>query len=124
MSIESYSRGTLTAGASTEESVGNIFVADYPNEILVQAFSHHILLLCDLQSDQPTGQRVHQLLNILKVFDKSSPLLYTALTTGERLSKCRIRFYRISVTGGQDHYYTIDFEDAYIMHRCSHAGLP
>ncbi len=84
------------------------------NEILVQAFSQQIDLPRDSQSGQPTGRRVHQPVNILKVFDKSSPLLYQALTTGERLSKCMIRFYRISPTGEQEHFFTVELEDAVI----------
>lgn len=114
MSIEGSSQGSITAGAFTEKSVGNIFVEGHENEILIQASSHQIDLPLDSQSGQPTGLRVHQPFNILKVFDKSSPLLYQALTTGERLSKCMIRFYRISATGGQEHFFTVELEDAVI----------
>ena len=122
MSIEGARQGNITAGASTEKSVGNIFVAGHENEILVQAFSHRVDIPCDPQSGQPTGQRVHQTVNILKVFDQSSPLLYTALTTGERLSKCRIRFYRISAAGAQEYFFTVEFEDAVIV--AIAAGMP
>ncbi|MDV3443847.1 type VI secretion system tube protein Hcp, partial [Pseudomonas otitidis] len=42
------------------------------------------------QSGQPTGQRVHKPLMITKVFDKSSPLIFNALTSGERTRNDRI----------------------------------
>ena len=52
---------------------------------------------------------------ITKVFEKSSPLLFTALTTGERLTKCRLEWYRTSAEGTQEHYFTIELEDAIIV---------
>ncbi|KEA24206.1 hypothetical protein BH79_29030 [Pseudomonas aeruginosa C0324C] len=45
----------------------------------------------DPQSGQPTGQRVHKPVVITKVFDKASPLLLAALTSGERLTKVEIQ---------------------------------
>ena len=51
---------------------------------------------------------------VTKVFDKSSPLLYTALATGERLTKCQLKFFRTSTSGTQEHYFTIELEDAII----------
>jgi hypothetical protein len=54
-------------------------------------------------------------MTITKVFDKSSPLLFTALTSGERLTKCTLKFYRTSADGQQEHYFTIELEDAIIV---------
>ncbi|MCV5665413.1 type VI secretion system tube protein Hcp, partial [Escherichia coli] len=61
----------------------------------------------DPQSGQPTGQRVHRPLVVTKVQDRSSPLLFNALVSGEKLPECLIRFYRTSVQGKQEHYYSI-----------------
>ena len=115
MSIEGSKQGNITKGAFTEASVGNIYVEGHEDEVLVQAFDHSILIPRDPQSGQPTGQRAHQPLSITKVFDKSSPLIYNALTSGERLTKCQIKWFRTSVTGTQEHYFTIDLEDAIIV---------
>ncbi|WP_434083452.1 type VI secretion system tube protein TssD, partial [Escherichia coli] len=52
------------------------------------------------------GQRVHKPVVITKVFDKASPLLLAALTSGERLTKVEIKWYRTSAAGTQEHYYT------------------
>ncbi|MFO7146166.1 UNVERIFIED_CONTAM: type VI secretion system tube protein Hcp, partial [Pseudomonas aeruginosa] len=38
---------------------------------------------------------------ITKVFDKASPLLLAALTSGERLTKVEIQWYRTSAAGTQ-----------------------
>jgi hypothetical protein len=41
-------------------------------------------------------------MTITKVFDKSSPLLYVALSTGERLTRCVLKWHRTSTSGTQD----------------------
>jgi type VI secretion system secreted protein Hcp len=115
MSIEGANQGNITAGTFTEESVGNIYVEGHEDEILVEAFDHSVIIPRDPQSGQPTGQRVHQPLTITKVFDKCSPLLYNALTSGEKLTNCKIKWYRTSASGTQEHYFTIELVDAIIV---------
>jgi type VI secretion system secreted protein Hcp len=114
LTIEGVTQGDITNGASTEDSVGNIYQEGHENEILIQAFSHEVSVPTDVQSGQPTGQRRHKAMVVTKVFDKSSPMLYVALTTGERLTKCTLKWYRTSTTGTQEHYFTIELEDAII----------
>lgn len=115
MRIEGSKQGLITQGAFTEASVGNIFVEGHEDEFIVQGFSHEIIIPRDPQSGQPTGQRVHQPLSITKVFDKSSPLIYEALTSGERLTKCEISWYRTSTSGTQEKYFSMTLEDAVIV---------
>ncbi|MBD1553987.1 type VI secretion system tube protein TssD [Pseudomonas typographi] len=108
-------QGLITDNTFTADSVGNIYQEGHENEILVQAFSHQVIIPRDPQSGQPTGQRVHKPLMITKVFDKSSPLIYNALTSGERITECVLRWYRTSDKGSQEHYFTIKLEDAVIV---------
>lgn len=42
------------------------------------------------------------------------PKLYQALITGERLSKVTIDLYRISGSGAEEKYFTIELEGAFI----------
>lgn len=114
LELEGVTQGAITEGAFTEDSVGNIYQEGHENEILVQAFDHTVSVPTDVQSGQPTGQRMHKPMTITKVFDKSSPLLYVALSTGERLTKCLLKFYRTSTSGTQEHYFTIELEDAIV----------
>ncbi|MCU1718606.1 Hcp family type VI secretion system effector [Pseudomonas sp. 5P_3.1_Bac2] len=129
LSLEGTKQGLITAGTFTEDSVGNIFQEGHEDQILVQAFNHQVIIPRDPQSGQPTGQRVHKPLMITKVFDKSSPLIFNSLTSGERLNKCRLEWYRTSSTGTQEHYFTIELEDAVIvdvqsrMPNCQDPGL-
>ena len=114
MTIMGERQGNITADNFTESSVGNIYQEGHEDELLVQAFSHEIMLPRDSQSGQPTGQRVHHPLHITKVMDKCSPLLYRALTSGERLPKVQMKFYRTSAQGTMEHYFTLTLEDAII----------
>ncbi len=114
MSVEGASQGMITEGALSEDSVGNIYQEGHDDQFMVQAFEHKIMIPRDLQSGQPSGQRVHQPLTVTKVFDKSSPLLYQALVTGESLT-CRIEWYRTSSEGTHEHYFTHELEGAIIV---------
>ncbi|MFL1552115.1 Hcp family type VI secretion system effector [Pseudomonas sp. D47] len=115
MSITGTKQGLITAGAFTADSVGNTYQEGHEDQVMVQGFSHEVIIPRDPQSGQPTGQRVHKPVKITKVFDKSSPLLLAALTSGERLSEITIQWYRTSAAGTQEHYYTTKLEDAIIV---------
>jgi type VI secretion system secreted protein Hcp len=115
MRIEGLNQGLITSGANSMESMGNRYQQDHTDEITVQGFKHDILIPRDPQSGQPSGQRVHQPLIITKIFDKSSPLLYAALTSGERLGTIYIHWFRTSMTGTQEHYFTHELTDAMIV---------
>lgn len=115
LSIEGVTQGPITQGAFTAESVGNIYQEGHEDEILVEAYDHVVTLPRDPQSGQPSGQRVHKPVVITKVFDKSSPLLYNALTAGEVLSTVEIKWFRTSMEGKQEHYFTIKMTDALIV---------
>ena len=113
MVIEGTKQGLITQKTFTEDSVGKIYQQGHEDEILVQAFEHQIIRPTDPQSGQPTGDRVHKPLMITKVFDRSSPLLFTALTTGESLT-CTLNWYR-PADGGLEHYFTMKLTDAVIV---------
>jgi type VI secretion system secreted protein Hcp len=113
MVIEGTKQGLITKDAFTQDSVGKIFQEGHEDEILVQAFAHQVIRPTDPQSGQPTGDRVHKPLMITKVFDRSSPLLFNALTTGESLT-CTLKWYR-PADGGVEHYFSIELKDAVII---------
>lgn len=85
------------------------------NSILVQGLDHEVAIPRSPQDGQPTGKRVHNPLTITKVFDASSPKLQQALCSGERIPKWEMKFYRISDTGNEEHYFTIKLEDAIVV---------
>jgi type VI secretion system secreted protein Hcp len=115
MSVKGSTQGLITEGAFTPESVGNSYQDGHENEALVKSFSHNIQTPRDPQSGQPSGQRSHKPLVVTKLFDKSSPLLYNALTKGETLTDVELKWYRTGYTGKPEHYFTITLEDAVIV---------
>lgn len=114
MTVQGETQGLITAGNYTAASVGNNWQEGHEDEAIVQSFEHDISLPRDPQTGQPTGQRVHKPFKVVKVFDKSSPLLFNALTSGEKLPKVELKYYRTSEQGQQEHYFTITMEDAII----------
>lgn len=64
---------------------------------------------------QPTGTRAHHPIVFTKHVDKSSPMLWQAMTSGERLTSVRFDFYRINNMGKNENYYSIVLKDAIIV---------
>ncbi|MDH5232480.1 MAG: Hcp family type VI secretion system effector [Gammaproteobacteria bacterium] len=115
MMIEGEKQGLITGGACTADSIGNDYVEEHADEFLVLGFDHQVTLPRDPRSGKPTGTRVHQPFVVTKAFDKSSPLLYNALTSGENLPTCEMRWYRTSTMGTLENYFTMKLEDAIIV---------
>ncbi|PAF46717.1 hypothetical protein BKH41_08655 [Helicobacter sp. 12S02232-10] len=112
--IEGSTQGLISSGASTEASIGNRYQAGHEDQIMAQEISHIVTVPSDPQSGQPSGQRVHKPFTFTTSLNKSVPLLYNALTRGEKLTKVEIQWFRTSTTGGQEHYFTTVLEDAII----------
>lgn len=115
ISIKGSTQGLITEGAFTPESVGNSYQKGHENEAFIKGFSHNISIPRDPQSGQPSGQRIHDPLVISKLIDKSSPLLYNALTKGETLTEVELKWYRTSYAGKPEHYFSLILEDAVIV---------
>ena len=105
MTVEVTTQGTIEGSCDQQGREGTI---------LCQAYDHQISIPRDPQTGLPVGKRVHHPLVVTKVFDKSSPKLAQALTSGERLT-VELKWYRIDPTGVEEHYYTIKLEDAIVV---------
>ncbi|OGP80590.1 MAG: type VI secretion protein [Deltaproteobacteria bacterium RBG_16_49_23] len=106
---------SLTGKNQKEISKGCCTMTGREDTILCQALNHEVYIPRDPQTGLPTGKRVHNPLTVTKVFDKSSPKLYQALTTGERMDDVTLKYYRIDDTGKEEHYFTIKLEDAIVV---------
>lgn len=115
ISIEGKNQGLITQGAFTADSVGNVYVEGHEDEILVQEIEHRVVTPTDPQSGQPAGQRVHKPFTFTCALNKSVPLLYQALTSGEMLPTVEVKWYRTSVDGKQEHFFTTKLEDATVV---------
>lgn len=108
-------QGNITENAFTEASVGTAFVKGHENEIIVQEVKHRVTTPTDPQSGQPTGPRVHKPFIFTSALNKSTPLLYQALSTGEKLKTVEVKWYRTAANGNQEHFFTTKLEDAIIV---------
>ncbi|WP_299011529.1 Hcp family type VI secretion system effector [uncultured Shewanella sp.] len=115
ISIEGQTQGNITAGAFTSDSVGDIFVEGHEDEMLVQEFKHVVTVPTDPQSGQPSGQRVHKPFIFTVALNKAVPLMYNALSTGEKLNKVVLNWYRTSIEGKQEHFFSTTLEGATIV---------
>lgn len=114
LSLEGATQGNITADAFTADSVGNVYVEGHENEMLIQQVNHAITVPTDPQSGQPTGQRVHYPLTVVTALNKATPLILNAVTTGEKITKAELKWYRTSIEGKQEHFFTYILDDAVI----------
>ncbi|SAK75929.1 hcp protein [Caballeronia pedi] len=115
ISINGKTQGNITKGAFTADSVGNVYVEGHEDQILVQEIEHRVTTPTDPQSGQPSGQRVHKPFIFTCALNKSVPLLYQALASGEMLPTVETHWYRTSTDGKQEHFFTTKLEDATIV---------
>ena len=115
ISITGKTQGNITQGAFTADSVGNVYVEGHEDQILVQEIEHRVNTPTDPQSGQPSGQRVHKPFTFTSALNKATPLLYQALAAGEMLPKVEVKWYRTSIDGKQEHFFTTKMEDATIV---------
>ncbi|WP_028696508.1 Hcp family type VI secretion system effector [Pseudomonas cremoricolorata] len=113
--INGTTQGNITQGAFTADSVGNSYQEGHEDQILVQEIKHRITVPTDPQSGQPAGQRVHESLTFTCTLNKAVPLLYSALTHGEVLNDVELSWYRTSIEGIQEHFFTTRLTDAVIV---------
>ena len=102
-------------GKSQGKIDGSCEISGREGSILIQKVDHRIAIPRSPQTGQPTGKRVHNPLTVVKFFDKASPKLYQALSSGESFSDIHIDWYRITEEGTEEHYFTTKLEDAIIV---------
>ena len=107
MTITGKTQGLISAGCSTQESIGNKYQAAHVNEIMVLSFSHNMANLGNI------SKSTHSPIIITKSVDKSSPLLAQALTNREEIN-CTINFYRVSPFGMQEKFYSVSIDGGVI----------
>lgn len=108
-------QGNITAGAFTGASVGNTYVEGHEDEMLIQEVEHEVTVPTDPQSGQPSGQRAHKPLTVSVALNKSVPLFYNALVSGEILTNVSLKWYRTSIEGKQEHFFTTALTDAVVV---------
>lgn len=114
MTIEGENQGEISSGALSEESVGTANQEGHEDQILIQAFQHSVPRATNISSGQITGLPQMKPMRIIKMIDKSSPLLHNALVTGEQLT-IEIEWFRISSSGEEEMFYMLELENAVLV---------
>ena len=112
MTLEGVSQGEISEGASSEDSIGTLSKADQEDTIQVLEFEHHLHLPTNRMTGKPSAPRQHGDFTVTKYLDKSSPQLLQAMASGEQITQCEIKWFRTSVEGEQEHYFTTLIEEA------------
>lgn len=101
--------GTDIKGDSTHKNLGR------ENSIECVFFEHSVNVARDVASGMATGRRQYAPILIRKRIDKSTPLLFKALTTNQAVEGI-FRFFRPSPTGDgtTEQFYTITIKKAKI----------
>ncbi|NUT81334.1 Hcp family type VI secretion system effector [Pseudomonas brassicacearum] len=104
MTISGSQQGLISAGCSTQDSIGNKCQAGHEDEIMVLAYSHN--MTAGDEGSIMGGRGKHMPIVLTKNIDKSTPLLASALHEGEEI-ECKINFYRTSPAGFDEKYFTV-----------------
>lgn len=107
MTITGKAQGLISAGCSTQDSMGNKYQTAHTDEIMVLSCNHNMANVGNI--NKPT----HHPIIISKNIDKSSPLLAQALSSREEIN-CIISFYRVSPYGKQEKFYSISMSGGII----------
>ncbi len=85
--------------------------------MLVQAFSHVVTVPTDPrnQDNLPANVRINHFVFTVALNKSGSPAVYNALASGEMLPKVELKWYRTSVEGKQEHFFTTTLTDATIV---------
>ncbi len=97
-------QGQIEGSCDTDGREGTIQVLRFDHSVEIPTSADGIT----------AGRRVHRPFIISKETDKSTPMLFQALCTGELLSEVILDWYRIDGTGEQELYYTIKLYNALI----------
>ena len=95
------------------EIEGSCELEDREGTILVQAFDHLVEIPTD-ERGVAAGRRRHSPITITKEIDRSTPMLYQALCTGELLTEVVLDWYRFDEGGEEELYFSLEMNNAMI----------
>lgn len=104
MKILAENQGQIEGECDLDSRIGSM---------VVEGVQHSVKLPTDNRG-LPNGRRVHMPLTILKGIDRTSPMLYQALSDGELLTEVIIDWYRLDGAGMEELYYRQMLKNAQI----------
>ena len=106
----------VTINAESQGPIkGDVVQVGRKDSIRGYSFSNSTTIPRHKDTGQPTGTRTHHPIVFSKHVDRSSPQLWQALTTGERLSDVTFDFYQINPSGENLNTYSVTLRNAIIV---------
>jgi len=90
---------------------GGSLVSGRVGSIELKSFTHNMHIPTDAHTGNLTGTRVHSPIFIQKEFDKTTPILYRALSQGNTLKSATIKMYQVMESGIEFEYFIIFLEN-------------
>lgn len=90
--------------------IGPSLVFGREGAIELKSFTHNVNIPVDGNTGKLTGTRIHMPIMFQKEFDRVTPLLFRALSTGRTLQSAIIKMYEINEAGLEQEYFNIILE--------------
>lgn len=100
------------------EIKGSVDVQSREGSIEISGFNHGVVQLTDKHSGKATRLRAHFPFSFDKEIDASSPYIYKAVTTGQKLKSAEVKYYRINEAGQEVEYFSTLMEGVNIVSVC------
>lgn len=94
---------------------GPVDVAGREGSIEILGLNHGVSLPTDNATGKPTATCEHSPYSFDKEIDASSPYLYKAVTSGQKLHSAEVKFYRINDAGQEAKYFSVLMEGVTIF---------
>ena len=94
---------------------GSVDVAGREGSIEILGLNHSVTLPTDNATGKPTATREHSPYSLDKEIDASSPYLYKAVTSGQKLHSAEVKFYRINDAGQETEYFSAVMEGVTVV---------
>ncbi|WP_320726882.1 Hcp family type VI secretion system effector [Enterobacter sp. 118C5] len=97
---------------------GSVDIHGRDGSIEIIAMNHGIMQPTDKHTGKATSLRVHSPYSFDKEIDASSPYLYRAVSTGQKLKSAEVKFYHINDAGQEVEYFSTLMEGVTIVSVC------
>ena len=93
---------------------GGSLVSGRVGAIELKSVNHHMSIPTDTNTGRLTGTRIHSPISMQKEFDRTTPVLYRALSEGVTLKSATIKMYRVLDSGIETEYFNIILDNVKI----------
>lgn len=100
------------------EIKGSVDILGREGSIQINGLNHGVMQPTDKHNGKATSLRVHFPFSFDKEVDASSPYIYKAVTTGQKLKSAEVKYYRINDAGLEEEYFSTLMEGVKIVSVC------